>query len=164
MNHRQTQTRRRWIRRIQFPAMAQSKAQETPQRERVTLLLTYRSCPYTYRSCQYPLITCHAALDVFAEYGKSRLIQRVTRYLLLVGELAAKTSEEAEHGELVRIVAKVLEAVDTINARQREIECMSQCLQVQKTVRGLDRSIVEPHRRLLAQLLFRKHMGKAKKQ
>merc|ERR1712154_433631 len=59
-------------------------------------------------------------------------------------------------GELEAVLIKIDETVNTINERQREIENMSQCLQVQETMSSLKRNIVESHRKLLAQFVFRK--------
>eukprot|EP01084_Bolivina_argentea_P308187 532831_1 len=121
----------------------------------------------------------HNMLDVYAIYNKSKKlqkylknkrkekkpltnhlilpIQRVTRYLLLLEELKKNTSKtHKEYNELEAVIGKILETVNMINERQREIENMSQCLQVQETMSGLNRNIVEKNRKLLAQFLFRK--------
>ena len=54
------------------------------------------------------------------------------------------------------VLTKINEMVSAINTKQREIENLSQCLQVQESISGLNRNIVEKNRRFLAQFLFRK--------
>eukprot|EP01083_Nonionella_stella_P045232 121570_1 len=121
----------------------------------------------------------HNMLDVYAKYNESKKlqnylkakrkekkpltnhlilpIQRVTRYLLLLQELKKETPyTHSEYHELECVLDKINQTVSAINTRQGEIENMSQCLQVQETMSGLDRNIVESHRKLLAQFVFRK--------
>ena len=118
-------------------------------------------------------------LDVYAKYNKNKKlqkylknkrkekkpltnhlilpIQRVTRYLLLLQELKKKTpTDHIEYKELDAVLIKIVETVNIINERQREIENMSQCLQVQETMQNLNRNIVTKERKLIAQFLFRK--------
>ena len=88
-------------------------------------------------------------LDVYAKYNKDKKlqkylknkrrekkpltnhlilpIQRVTRYLLLLQELKKKTPEtHSDYKELEAVLTKIVETVNMINERQREIENMSQ--------------------------------------
>ena len=77
--------------------------------------------------------------------------------MLLLQDLKKKTPESHKHykqlSEALEIVTNV---ANSINERKREIENMSQCLQVMENLRELNRNIVEPHRKFLAQYLFRK--------
>lgn len=103
----------------------------------------------------------HKILEIFAKYGKSRKltnylkqkraerkpltnhlilpIQRVTRYLLLLQELKKRTHREhADYQELEDVLSKINETVNAINERQREIENLSQCLQVSYSMEPRD--------------------------
>merc|ERR1712228_151964 len=84
-------------------------------------------------------------------------IQRCTRYLLLMSTLKEKTpSHHSEYDHLEQVLIKINEMVTSINTKQREIENLSQCLQIQESINGLDRNIVEKDRNFIAQFLFRK--------
>merc|ERR1712228_881579 len=84
-------------------------------------------------------------------------IQRCTRYLLLMSTLKEKTwGHHSEYDHLEQVLIKINEMVTSINTKQREIENLSQCLQIQESINGLDRNIVEKDRNFIAQFLFRK--------
>merc|ERR1712129_156635 len=58
---------------------------------------------------------------------------------------------------------KVQDIADHINDRQKEIENMSQCLQIQNKLRGLaafKKNLVEPHRKFINQFAFNKKKDK----
>ena len=118
-------------------------------------------------------------LDIFGKHQKSRKlkkhlkakrkerkpltnhlilpIQRIPRYMLLLQDLQKKTPENhVKYASLTEAVEIITKVADSINERKREIENMSQCLQVMENLRELNRNIVEPHRKFLAQYLFRK--------
>eukprot|EP00484_Ammonia_sp_Unknown_P017450 CAMPEP_0197036666 /NCGR_PEP_ID=MMETSP1384-20130603/14111_1 /TAXON_ID=29189 /ORGANISM="Ammonia sp." /LENGTH=770 /DNA_ID=CAMNT_0042466865 /DNA_START=983 /DNA_END=3295 /DNA_ORIENTATION=- len=126
-------------------------------------------------------------LDVYAKYNKNKKvqkylknkrkekkplsnhlilpIQRVTRYQLLLGELHKNTpTTHDDYDELESVMQKIEETVNKINEKQREIENMSQCLQIQETMNGLNKNIVAPNRCFLAQFLFRKKDNKRGRQ
>ena len=84
-------------------------------------------------------------------------IQRVPRYMLLLEDLKKKTPEQHQKYQTLSEALEIITNVaNSINERKREIENMSQCLQVMENLRELNRNIVEPHRKFLNQFLFRK--------
>merc|ERR1712228_974177 len=88
-------------------------------------------------------------------------IQRVPRYMLLLKDLIKRTPKSHKNFKDLNHALDVVENVAvTINERKREIENMSQCLQIMENVRDLNRNIVEPHRKYLNQFLFRKKKTK----
>ena len=91
-------------------------------------------------------------------------IQRVTRYLLLLEELRDNVMNNQKRKELDAVIIRIVETVNMINEKQRQIENMSQCLQVQETINRLTQNIVESNRKLCAQLIFRKKKNQRKRQ
>eukprot|EP01083_Nonionella_stella_P117237 349050_1 len=121
----------------------------------------------------------HNILDIFAKHNTSKKlkkhlkqkrmerkpltnhlilpIQRIPRYLLLLSDLKKKTPQtHASYNNLRSAVDIINKVAISINESKREIENMSQCLQVMENLRELNRNIVEPHRKFLDQFLFRK--------
>mmetsp|Transcript_41278 Transcript_41278/g.67907 ORF Transcript_41278/g.67907 Transcript_41278/m.67907 type:complete len:808 (-) Transcript_41278:226-2649(-) len=92
-------------------------------------------------------------------------IQRCTRYLLLLQELKKITpNEHREYDELEQVLTKIDETVNTINEKQRAIENMSTCLQIQETLHGLSTNIVRPHRMFIRQFCFTLKKAKKRRQ
>ena len=135
---------------------------------------------------QYTLEYDHI-LDIFAKYNKSKKlkkhlrqkrkegkpltnhlilpIQRVPRYMLLLQDLIKRTPESHKNFKGLNEALDIINNVAvSINERKREIENMSQCLQIMENVRDLNRNIVEPHRKYLNQFLFRKKENKKSRQ
>eukprot|EP01083_Nonionella_stella_P074868 203213_1 len=85
-------------------------------------------------------------------------IQRIPRYMLLLSELKKHTPPSSFND--VRDIASALDKVtnicSTINEKQKEIENMSQCLQITETLTALNFNIVEPHRKYIAHFIFRR--------
>eukprot|EP01083_Nonionella_stella_P183869 665551_1 len=97
----------------------------------------------------------HNILDIFAKHNTSKKLKK---------HLKQKRMERKPlTNHLILPIQRIPRAVDiinkvaiSINESKREIENMSQCLQVMENLRELNRNIVEPHRKFLDQFLFRK--------
>ena len=82
-------------------------------------------------------------------------IQRVPRYTLLLTDLKKHTPQEhSEYTDLCSALSKIDKISHVINEHKRQIENMSQCLQVQENLKDLKDSIVEAHRKFLKQYYF----------
>lgn len=88
-------------------------------------------------------------------------IQRIPRYLLLLQDIKKRTPKNyIDYNDIDCALNKVNDITNHINERQREIENMSQCLQIQAKLRGLKVNIVEPHRKFINQFTFNLEKGK----
>ena len=65
-----------------------------------------------------------------------------------------------DYKDIDSALSKVEDITNHINERQREIENMSQCLQIQEKLRGLKINLVEPHRKFHGQFAFNLQKGK----
>ena len=94
-------------------------------------------------------------------------IQRIPRYMLLLSELKKiiPKSKKNEYNEIENALKKVEEICNEINEKQREIENMSQCLQISQHLKGLDDiNIVEPQRKYIDHFIFKRKNDKKNRQ
>ena len=71
-------------------------------------------------------------------------MQRVPRYILLLTELKKNTSEHhADYGDIDDALNMITEITEKLNSEKKRIENMSQCLQIQRTLVGLEHPIID---------------------
>eukprot|EP01084_Bolivina_argentea_P253754 426368_1 len=88
-------------------------------------------------------------------------IQRIPRYLLLLKDIKKTTPNTYKDSKDINsAIIKVNDITNHINQRQKEIENMSQCLQIQHKLRNFKQNLVEPHRKYINQYTFHLKAGK----
>merc|ERR1719464_1076044 len=77
-------------------------------------------------------------------------VQRVPRYILLLSELKKHTAKTHSDYQIIgEALALVTEITEKINSEKKRIENISQCLQIQRTLIGLEHPIIDrQHHRL----------------
>jgi len=92
-------------------------------------------------------------------------VQRVPRYILLLTDLKKHTNPtDIDYKNIELALDSVEEITNEINERQRAIENMSQCLQIQESLSDLTESIVKAGRQYQHQFVFVKKSNKHQRQ